>query len=83
MTTARRPNDIQNSNMIIGQLFRKSVMDGNRKHVRQLGISSEQGSQTDLGEICNDKRHTSLNAPHNANTSGLPSGLTAALLPIT
>jgi len=63
-TTARRPKDIQNSNMNIGQLFRKSVMDGNKKHVaRQLGISSKQGSQTDLGEISKVKRHISL-TPH-------------------
>jgi len=63
-TTARRLKVIQNSNMNIGQLFRKSVMDGNRKHVaRQLGMSSKQGSQTDLGEISKVKRHISL-TPH-------------------
>ena len=31
MTTARRPSDIQSSNINIGQLLRKSVMDGDTK----------------------------------------------------
>ena len=79
-TKALRTKDTHNSNTNIGHLFPKSVMDGNRKHVaRQLGMSSKQGSQTDLGEISKVKRHISLNAPHNANASGLPSGLTALL----
>jgi hypothetical protein len=65
MTKARRPSDIPNSNINIGQPFRKSVMDGNSHHVvRQLGIASKQGSQTDLEEIRNDKTAHFLNVPH-------------------
>jgi hypothetical protein len=67
--------------MNIGQLFRKPVMTEENMSARWEYPQNKVLRQTLEKSVLTSG--TFLYAPHNADASGLPSGLTALLLPIT